>query len=337
MLLNKAILQHFLICKSSWTCNLVWLCQFARGYPCMVEFDRLFLETSMAFSFPWIRTIRPLSWMVECSERNKNQEWCLICEPILPVSFFWRWCHLDTLSLFVPGCSAVFSHPPPVIQFLAFSHGPLNEPPPDGAVGAGRLDVELLDQPERLRHEQRHPKGQQGGHEGIQGRLLCLEGDLELGRSGTLAEAGSECILAEETWVTLWWGCRYHIVHSVVHVISLPKLIKIVRVLEGWKFFWCLISCWLKCWIDHTRQEFNKKFRASDEFKKSVSEDKIESFGKVLQKFFDNEREDYKKDVAMKTPDYDALQKKANQAGFGIIILGKKGSLSACFIKNGFW
>ena len=66
------------------------------------------------------------------------------------------------------------------------------------------------------------------------------------------------------------------------------------------------------------QQEFNKKFRASDEFKKSVSEDKIESFGKVLQKFFDNEREDYKKDVAMKTPDYDALQKKANQVGIGV-------------------
>ena len=68
------------------------------------------------------------------------------------------------------------------------------------------------------------------------------------------------------------------------------------------------------------QQEFNKKFRASDEFKKSVSEDKIESFGKVLQKFFDNEREDYKKDVAMKTPDYDALQKKANQAPTGRVI-----------------
>ena len=39
-------------------------------------------------------------------------------------------------------------------------------------------------------------------------------------------------------------------------------------------------------------------------------------------------------DVAMKTPDYDALQKKANQAGcFGIILLGKEGSVSACFIK----
>eukprot|EP00438_Fugacium_kawagutii_P023883 Skav233797 [mRNA] locus=scaffold780:491054:494876:- [translate_table: standard] len=62
--------------------------------------------------------------------------------------------------------------------------------------------------------------------------------------------------------------------------------------------------------------EFNKKFRASDEFKKSVPQDKIESFSKVLQKFFDNEREDYKKDVAMKTPDYDALQKKASQVAY---------------------
>ena len=42
-------------------------------------------------------------------------------------------------------------------------------------------------------------------------------------------------------------------------------------------------------------KEFNKKFRGSDDFKASVAEDKIESFGKVLQKFFDTEREDYKK------------------------------------------
>jgi hypothetical protein len=41
-------------------------------------------------------------------------------------------------------------------------------------------------------------------------------------------------------------------------------------------------------------------------------------------------------DVAMKTPDYDALQKKANQAGcFGIILLGKEGFVSACY-QNGF-
>ena len=98
-------------------------------------------------------------------------------------------------------------------------------------------------------------------------------------------------------------------------------------------------------------EEFNKKFRGSDDFKKSVAEDKIESFGnwvvklqilfiftpkigkdepiltnifqrgrnyqlgKVLQKFFDTEREDYKKDAAAKIPDYDYLVKKAGQAG----------------------
>ena len=86
--------------------------------------------------------------------------------------------------------------PVPLTAAPCTHHGSLREPPPHGAVGAGRLDVELLD-PERLRHEQCHSKGQQGGHEGIQGRLLCLEGDFELGRSGTLAEAGPECNLAE--------------------------------------------------------------------------------------------------------------------------------------------
>ena len=65
----------------------------------------------------------------------------------------------------------------------------------------------------------------------------------------------------------------------------------------------------------HSTQEFNKKFRGSDDFKASVAEDKIESFGKVLQKFFDTEREDYKKDAAAKIPDYDYLVKKAGQAG----------------------
>jgi len=68
--------------------------------------------------------------------------------------------------------------------------------------------------------------------------------------------------------------------------------------------------------LKQAQNEFNKKFRASDEFKKSVPQDKIESFSKVLQKFFDNEREDYKKDVAMKTPDYDALQRKASQVAY---------------------
>ena len=53
--------------------------------------------------------------------------------------------------------------------------------------------------------------------------------------------------------------------------------------------------------LKQAQNEFNKKFRATDDFKTSISEDKIESFGKVLQKFFDNEKEDYKKDVEKRT------------------------------------
>ena len=53
--------------------------------------------------------------------------------------------------------------------------------------------------------------------------------------------------------------------------------------------------------LKQAQNEFNKKFRATDDFKTSISEEKIESFGKVLQKFFDNEREDYKKDVETRT------------------------------------
>ena len=79
----------------------------------------------------------------------------------------------------------------------------------------------------------------------------------------------------------------------------------------GWIVFFDL-SSWF---VMSSAQEFNKKFRGSDDFKASVAEDKIESFGKVLQKFFDTEREDYKKDAAAKIPDYDYLVKKAGQAG----------------------
>jgi len=53
--------------------------------------------------------------------------------------------------------------------------------------------------------------------------------------------------------------------------------------------------------------EFNKKFRKSDEFKKDLPGEKVEAFSKILGKFFDNEAEDYKKELEMKTPDYDAL------------------------------
>ena len=63
----------------------------------------------------------------------------------------------------------------------------------------------------------------------------------------------------------------------------------------------------------HLRNEFDKKFRKSDDFTKDVAEDKIESFAKILQKFFDSEMEDYEKEAGAKTPDYDVLQRKAAQ------------------------
>jgi len=58
--------------------------------------------------------------------------------------------------------------------------------------------------------------------------------------------------------------------------------------------------------------EFNKKFRKSDEFKKDLPGEKVEAFSKILGKFFDNEAEDYKKELEMKTPDYDALLARRN-------------------------
>jgi len=59
--------------------------------------------------------------------------------------------------------------------------------------------------------------------------------------------------------------------------------------------------------------EFNKKFRKSDEFKKNLPEEKVQAFTKILQKFFDAEAEDYKKEEDAKTPDYEGLSKKAGQ------------------------
>lgn len=59
--------------------------------------------------------------------------------------------------------------------------------------------------------------------------------------------------------------------------------------------------------------EFNKKFRKSDEFKKNLPEEKVQAFTKILQKFFDAEAEDYKKEEEAKTPDYEGLSKKASQ------------------------
>ncbi|CAE7924452.1 tdp2, partial [Symbiodinium necroappetens] len=59
------------------------------------------------------------------------------------------------------------------------------------------------------------------------------------------------------------------------------------------------------------QNEFDKKFRKSDEFSQDLPEEKIQSFAKVLKKFFDNEKDDYKKDADQRTPDYDALKNKA--------------------------
>jgi len=59
--------------------------------------------------------------------------------------------------------------------------------------------------------------------------------------------------------------------------------------------------------------EFNKKFRKSAEFKKNLPEEKVQAFTKILEKFFEAEAEDYKKEEEAKTPDYQGLSKKANE------------------------
>jgi len=63
--------------------------------------------------------------------------------------------------------------------------------------------------------------------------------------------------------------------------------------------------------LKQAQNEFDKKFRKSDDYSKSIAEDKIESFSKILQKFFDSEMEEYEKEAGAKTADYTALQRKA--------------------------
>ncbi|CAE7328019.1 tdp2 [Symbiodinium natans] len=63
--------------------------------------------------------------------------------------------------------------------------------------------------------------------------------------------------------------------------------------------------------LKQAQNEFDKKFRKSDTFSQDLPEEKIQSFAKVLKKFFDNEKDDYKKDAEQRTPDYDALKNKA--------------------------
>merc|ERR1712061_274300 len=57
--------------------------------------------------------------------------------------------------------------------------------------------------------------------------------------------------------------------------------------------------------------EFNKKFRKSEEFKKDLPEEKVESFSKILGKFFDAGAADYKKEQEAKVPNYNRLLEKA--------------------------
>lgn len=83
-------------------------------------------------------------------------------------------------------------------------------------------------------------------------------------------------------------------------------------------------SEWRKTLSDDEKQlvlkqaqgEFNKKFRKSDDFGKDLSDDKIASFGKILQKFYETEQEDYKKDADTKVPDYDALKTRAKRVTY---------------------
>merc|ERR1711933_572675 len=48
--------------------------------------------------------------------------------------------------------------------------------------------------------------------------------------------------------------------------------------------------------------EFDKNFRKSEDFMKGLPDEKTESFGKILGKFFDSEAEDYEKELASTLP-----------------------------------
>jgi hypothetical protein len=71
------------------------------------------------------------------------------------------------------------------------------------------------------------------------------------------------------------------------------------------------------------QNEFNKKFRKSDDFKKDLPEEKLQSFSKVLSKFFDAEAEDYKKEVEAKVPNYNRLLEKAGDKVMDFAMTGR--------------
>ncbi|CAK0859017.1 unnamed protein product [Prorocentrum cordatum] len=60
--------------------------------------------------------------------------------------------------------------------------------------------------------------------------------------------------------------------------------------------------------------EFNKKFRKSDEFKKDLPDEKVQSFSKILGKFFEAEADDYKKEPGSEAPDPDGLLFKGTES-----------------------
>jgi len=60
--------------------------------------------------------------------------------------------------------------------------------------------------------------------------------------------------------------------------------------------------------------EFNKKFRKSDEFKKDLPDEKVQSFSKILGKFFEAEADDYKKEAGSEAPDPDGLLFKGTES-----------------------
>ena len=64
------------------------------------------------------------------------------------------------------------------------------------------------------------------------------------------------------------------------------------------------------------QNEFNKKYRSSDEFQKDLPDEKVASFANILSKFFESEAEDFKKERDTRTPEYDALLQKAKGASF---------------------
>jgi len=68
--------------------------------------------------------------------------------------------------------------------------------------------------------------------------------------------------------------------------------------------------------LKKAQNQYDKKFRKSDDFTKQIDPEKEAAFEKIMEKFMETERDDYKKEVDMKVPDYDALKFKASQTDF---------------------